>query len=181
MLNCIEVSKYINDPKGLSKLSQVGVDLTIESIKKVIEPNYYSNTPTMSGIFINKTYINPSSYISVASRFVKFESKGPELEVFYLDAGVYSVTFDQGLFKLPNNITALLRHRSSLLRIGGCIPGGVYDPGFEVEQIGAMMTLNLPVVLEKHSRIAQMTMHHNTPVPDENMYTGQYQGTKDIK
>lgn len=177
MLNCIEVKEYILDPQNLSKLSQVGVDLTVDSIKKVVDltgqGQVYCNPK--NAIWVDKTEIIPDSYQCMF--LVTCQGKS----VFELSPGVYSVTFDQGLLKLPNNITALLRHRSSLLRIGGSIPGGIYDPGFEVEQIGAMMFLNLPIIIERHSRIAQMTMYRNTPVPDEFMYNGQYQGKGDIK
>ena len=178
MLNCIEVREYIFDPKDLCKLSQVGVDLTIDSIKQVLDLTesgiVYWNP--VNGIYTDKTEIISDSYVPLT-----FRNNQQGRSVIQLSPGVYSVTFDQGLLKLPNNITALLRHRSSLLRIGGCIPGGIYDPGFEVEQIGAMMFLNLPIIIERHARIAQMTMNYNTKVPEEFMYNGQFQGEKDVK
>ena len=111
--------------------------------------------------------------------------KDPDLHYYKAEDLITGTTIKvfnwEFLLVKANAHTKLLRHRSSLLRIGGSIPGGVYDPGFEVEQLGAMMFINLPIIIEEHARIAQMTMYENTPVPEEFMYNGQFLGTKDFK
>ena len=71
MLNCIEVKEHIKDPKELCKLSQVGVDLTVDSIKQVIditEDRMIWSLENLNGIYLDKTYINPDSYIPEIGR-----------------------------------------------------------------------------------------------------------------
>ena len=62
--------------------------------------------------------------------------------------------------------------------MGGTCTSGVYDPGFEVDQMGGVMILNKTIVLEKGARIAQIIMHENNPAE---LYDGQWQGNKDKK
>jgi deoxycytidine triphosphate deaminase len=87
------------------------------------------------------------------------------------------LTFEQGV-KLPSNKTAFIRHRSSILRCGGIITSGVYDPGFEVDEMGAVLIATQPITIEKGARVAQIIIFDNF---DAELYAGQWQGTKDVK
>ena len=97
--------------------------------------------------------------------------------MFILPAGEYSLTFEQGV-KLPSGKTAFIRHRSSILRCGGIITSGVYDPGFEVDEMGGVLIATQPITIEKGARVAQIIIFDNF---DAELYAGQWQGNKDVK
>ena len=62
--------------------------------------------------------------------------------------------------------------------MGGTVTSGVYDPGFEVDQMGGVMTITKSVVLEKGARLAQIIMFENNSAE---LYDGQWQKDKDVK
>ena len=87
----------------------------------------------------------------------------------------YGMTATQFFFGNPKSF---IRHRSSILRCGSFITSGVYDPGFEVEQMGAVMFVEEELYLEKGARVAQVIVLENT---NAELYSGQWQGSKDLK
>ena len=97
--------------------------------------------------------------------------------VFKLDPGTYSLTFEQGC-KLDNKHTAFIRHRSSILRCGGIITSGVYDPSFYVDEMGAVLIATKPIMIERGARVAQLVIFENY---EAEAYSGQFLGKKDIK
>ena len=97
--------------------------------------------------------------------------------VWELEPGVYDITFAQGC-KIPNDIMMLIRQRSSLLRNGTMLHSSVFDAGFETEQMGTVMTVQLPITIEEGARVAQIYSHQGTPVGEDRLYTGQWQGDK---
>ena len=97
--------------------------------------------------------------------------------MYTLEPGTYSLTFEQGC-KLDAKHTAFIRHRSSVLRAGGIITSGVYDSGFEVDEMGAMLIATERIVLEKGARCAQIIMFENY---EAELYDGQFQKGKDVK
>ena len=143
---------------GFGKSAQVGFDLTVKSIKKYISGG---------DIGCNKT--DPAKLDPLL------------VEDFYkLPVGMYSLTFHQGC-KLPPNIKASIIHRSSILRCGGLITSGVYDPGFEVEEMGAILVVFQELTIEKNARVAQIVMEQCNGVAQEDLYSGQWQKNKDVK
>jgi deoxycytidine triphosphate deaminase len=72
----------------------------------------------------------------------------------------------------------MITHRSSLLRMGWSLMSGIYDPGFAVEEMGAVMRGDTQIFIEKGARIAQIVVHecHNS-----SLYDGQWQKDKDVK
>lgn len=144
---------------GKGKKAQVGYDLTLQSINKV------KGGKVLSG----GTHVDP--YVPMNT--VTIDGK----EVFQLQAGTYSLTFEQGV-KLPTNYTAFIRHRSSVLRCGGIITSGVYDPGFEVDQMGAVLIATENIQIEKGARVAQIILFENV---EAEAYDGQFQKDRDYK
>ena len=65
-----------------------------------------------------------------------------------------------------------------MLRSGGVITSGVYDPGFEVDEMGAMLIVTETIIIELGARVAQIIMIKNEKAM---LYDGQFQGKKDIK
>jgi len=145
---------------GKGQKAQVGYDLTLKSVNK----------------------INGGAVTANATIVAQYEEVLPTLTennkiMYNLDAGAYSLTFEQGV-KLPENKTAFIRHRSSILRCGGIITSGVYDPGFEVDEMGGVLVAQQPIAIEKGARVAQIIMMENTSAE---LYDGQFQKDKDLK
>jgi deoxycytidine triphosphate deaminase len=92
-----------------------------------------------------------------------------------LEPGVYSVTMAQGC-KIPNHTMCLIRQRSSLLRCGALISSSIFDAGFETKNIGTVMIVHNPIVIEVNARIACMYAHPCNTVLDDVLYAGQWQG-----
>ena len=159
LLNSHQVADHLQT-NGLGAKAQVGYDLTLKSIKRIMG----------GAVTQDKTIVE--EYLEV----VPFQNANDKY-MFKLTPGVYSLTFDQGC-KLPNNVTAFIRHRSSILRCGAEITSGVYDPGFEVDEMGGVLFAHRELVIEKGARVAQIIMMENTPA---DLYDGQFQKDKDLK
>ena len=142
---------------GMGKCAQVGYDLTVKSIKKYLSGGY---------VGLKKT--TPADLYVVGC----FNDK------YILSPGMYSLTFHQGC-KIPSNIKAKITHRSSILRCGGKIESGIYDPGFEVDEMGAVLFVMHELTIEKDARVAQIVMEECYTV--DKLYNGQWQKEKDVK
>lgn len=170
-LNSDEAIVFIKDPLQLALKQQVGVDLTINKIKVIRQ--YKKN-----GVFKTYTKIEEQwTYKEIEAYPLNFK-EDENLEGWLLPSGIYSLTFDQGI-ELPNNVSANIIERSSFNRLGNQIKSSIYDPGFKVEKMGATLYLNFPMLIEKHSRVAQIVMEYNKPI--KNIYNGQFQNEKDKK
>lgn len=161
MLNNADQVEQLLQTNGKGAKAQVGYDLTLKEVKRIkggtvstrqtiVTPYEELSTITMDG--------NPSKY-------------------YLLAPGSYSLTFEQGV-KLPSGKTAFIRHRSSILRCGAIITSGVYDPGFEVDEMGAVLIATQPITIEVGARVAQIIIFDNF---DAELYDGQWMGTKDVK
>jgi len=159
MLNNAQQVEQLLDTNGKGAKAQVGYDLTLKEVKQI-----------MGGtVFSDKTEVLP--YLEVPTFATNSKT------VYNLSPGTYSLTFDQGI-KLPSFKTAFIRHRSSILRCGGIITSGVYDPGFETDEMGAVLIATRPITIEKGARVAQIIIFDNMAAE---LYDGQWQGTKDVK
>lgn len=159
MLNNADQVEQLLQTNGKGAKAQVGYDLTLKEVKRI-------NGGT---VLSDKTIVD--SYTGVT----EYELEGRVR--FSLEPGSYSLTFEQGV-KLPSNKTAFIRHRSSILRCGGIITSGVYDPGFEVDEMGAVLIATQPITIEKGARVAQIIIFDNS---EAELYDGQWQGNKDVK
>ena len=159
MLNNADQVEQLLQTNGKGAKAQVGYDLTLKEVKQIVGGT----------VFSDKTEVLP--YLEVPT-FVK-DSK----TVYTLSPGSYSLTFEQGV-KLPSGKTAFIRHRSSILRCGAIITSGVYDPGFEVDEMGGVLIATRPINIEKGARVAQIIIFDNS---EAELYDGQWQGNKDVK
>jgi deoxycytidine triphosphate deaminase len=182
MLNSDEAIKFIIDPLGLAVKQQVGVDLTIEQIKILKEDHRrYMGVHLGNTILKKETLIRDKTYIPLEIKEKKIEGKNGEeiiIKGWFLDIGVYSLTFNQGC-KLPDFISAEIKGRSSLNRVGNLLNSSIFDPGFETKAMGATLYVGNPILIEYQSRLAQIIMHECRPT--KNLYKGQFQKEKDIK
>ena len=154
------VMSKIDDPKGLAKPAQVGVDLTVNNILRIRGATVIPREgKTMLGGFGE----------------VKW-SEGVEGTILLEPGVAYGVEFDQGLKELSNNETAFIMQRSSLNRSGVQLQGSVYDPGFHTTTLGATIYVYVPIVIERHARLAQLLITTSEEVAQVNLYSGQFQG-----
>ena len=136
------------DTKDKGKKAQVGYDLALKSINKV------------NGGMVMKDKTTVFDYDEVTP-FINDDGKF----LYQLEPGTYSLTFEQGC-KLDDKHTAFI------------ITSGVYDPGFEVDEMGGMLVATETIVLEKGARVAQIIMMENA---EAELYDGQWQKDKDKK
>ena len=163
MLNNAQQVEQLLDTNGKGAKAQVGYDLTLKEVKRILG----------GVVTTNKTQVEP--YTEEEVSIIVIENN--HIPVYNLMPGSYSLTFEQGI-KLPSNKTAFIRHRSSILRCGAIITSGVYDPGFEVDEMGAVMIVTQPLAIEVGARVAQIIIFDNF---DAELYAGQWQGNRDVK
>ena len=159
ILNADMQLQYL-ETRGLGSKAQVGYDVTLKAVRSI----------NGGMVLVDKTIVD--DYHDV----LPIQSPTGKL-LFKLDPGTYSLTFEQGC-KLDNNHTAFIRHRSSVLRCGAIITSGVYDPGFEVDEMGGVMLATKPITIEKGARVAQIVVFENYTAES---YRGQYYKSGDIK
>ena len=145
-------------PSEYSKPAQVGIDLSLNSVH---------SCHGGSIVYTDRTEIDPEIFQEVKT--VQVDGK----ECWMLDPGTYAITFNEGC-KIPSNAAAFIIHRSSLYRTGNSIVSPVWDPGFETNQMGTVMIVNVRLVVEKNARVAQMVVH--TTDGEAELYNGQWQG-----
>lgn len=173
------VEKYLKfNPKLFDREKQeqqIGVDLTVDTINEVNS----KEMPNIEGIFNDKTYL--PEYNEFVNDIFTLPTSLEGKIIFQLEANsIYSITFNEGC-KLDDNSGGFIKGRSSLIRMGCLIESGMYDPGFEVEQMGCILhTPNYPIIIEKNSRIAQLVLQ-TTNEKIINIYDGQFKGDKDAK
>lgn len=171
-----------------NNIQQVGIDLTVKSIRDVTAEGivgYVGNkTAIYEGLYNNETNEGKVREVELKDVSLYMEdfhvdiSKENSIYGYILPQGVYSVTFNEGC-KLPNNVSAKIVQRSSILRTGNIIMSSVYDPGFEVDNMGAMMFIYQEIIIGENARVAQIVCDETYAV--SNVYNGQYQGNKDKK
>lgn len=176
--NAQYVLQYIVDDSGLAKPAQVGVDLTVNKISRIVSDNKGEG----GRIYNDAT----ADRAGVKARFARYEEvaleqsehDGEMIDVFVLEPGAYSIEFDQGLEPLSAEDTAFIYQRSTLGRNGAMIRSSVYDPGFETPAMGAILYVFQPIHIEQHARVAQIVVHQNY---EAEQYSGSYQGTNDFR
>jgi deoxycytidine triphosphate deaminase len=158
------VNNQIIITNGKGQKAQVGYDLTLDSASRILSAK--ADHGHISAIGPTK--------LPEYSRIVP-NSDG----VYKFYGGMYSLTFEQGC-KLPQGVCCWITHRSSILRCGAFISSGLYDPGFECEQMGAVLIVPADgsLTIERGARVAQFFA---STAEDSVLYDGQWQGAKDVK
>jgi dUTP pyrophosphatase len=88
--------------------------------------------------------------------------------------GIYIITYNE-IVHLPNNIMALARPRSSLLRCGVTVNTAVWDAGYSGRSQSLMVVYNpRGFRLQKNARIVQLIFMRLTAETEG--YSGSYQG-----
>lgn len=92
---------------------------------------------------------------------------------YHLEKGVYKMVYNE-VVKMPLDVAAIARTRSTLLRNGAMIGTAVWDPGYEGRS-SSMLTVYNPygLKLKKDARIAQLIFFQTGEVGKG--YSGVYQ------
>lgn len=146
------------------KSSQVGYDLTLKQVNKI--GNTDIAIAKIGKVLKDKTELTnytPYGLINLDG-----------VHGWLLHQGVYDITFNEGC-KLPANRVAFIKQRSSLYRNGTIINSPVFDPNFETEFMGTLMFVYDTIFIEENARVAQIYFHECTPVPEDQLYNGQFQ------
>lgn len=152
------------------QIQQVGIDLTVKEVKKI-----------NGGII--RSDDNPKEKVSI-DPFTKFspftEDDGRQ---YYILSRLtaYSITFEEEC-RIPPDYTGFIKHRSSLMRVGGFANSAIFDPGYQSQGgISCVIFTFESVKVEVGARLSQMYFIQNYEVLEEDLYNGQYQGHKNIK
>jgi len=156
LLNAQNIMQFLTPSEGVGGKAQVGYDLSIKNITKIIGGN------------ICKTFKEIMPYEQVVCN---------SENTWELEQGVYSLTFNEGI-KLDSTHSGFVIHKSSILRCGGFITSGVFDSGFECKEIGATLFVAARIEIERGASLAQFLIVENQPAE---LYNGNYQGEKDLK
>ena len=146
------VTEYIDLDK---QLQPSGFDLSLESVEEFLGGGAVD--------FSNK------ERVIAETKTIEPDSDG----WINLEKGVYKVVYNE-VVKMPLNIAAIARTRSTLLRNGGEVGTAVWDPGYEGRS-SSMLTIHNPhgLRLKKNARVAQLIFFETGDV--ERGYSGVYQ------
>lgn len=161
MLNAEQIKQYIKTSE-YSKYTQAGVDLSVFKIEVVLKGG---------SVLKDKTIIDKENYEELPLERMK---DNPMINGWYLQPGVYSCTFNEGI-KVPNNAQAKITHRSSIYRMGNIIESPWWDAGFHCDNMNSTLIVNTEMFVEQNARLAQVIFHEMTETKD--LYNGQWQGS----
>lgn len=158
----------LDNTKG--KPAQVGYDLAVKEIKRVLGMGYVLKDETILPKY--QTLEKETTIV-----FSKKQNKDIQVRGWMLHPGTYEVTFWEGC-DISNNLSSEIIQRSSVARCGGKINSSVFDPGFKTEEMGTMISIHRDLFIEEDTRIGQMVFEESEPLPDEKLYNGQFQNDK---
>ena len=142
-----------------SQLQPNGLDLTLHSVRRLLEPGHLGTT-------------NAQRHLP-ASELVPFDPQG----MVRLGPAPYLAAFNEVLH-LSQQIMALGKARSSLLRSGVAIHNAVWDAGYEGQSQALMVVYNPHgFTVTRDARVLQLvffTLESATEAP----YQGNFQGER---
>lgn len=153
----IIVSRKIVFPVVENQVQPNGIDLTIKRLFKIVGNS--------GGVYCDKTVLPENVEIFFDRQ--RYSNKN----IYEIEPLVcYGVEFNESI-KIPFNMCADLKARSSVVRNSGFIKSGLYDSGFENTNIGAFLTTYVSFEIEQNARIAQIFFHWADAA---SQYTGQW-------
>jgi dUTP pyrophosphatase len=142
---------------GMEQVQPNGVDLTIKDIAR------YSSAGVIGSTNESRVLSNTES--------IEFNESG----MVNLSPGCYLITHNE-VVNLPNNVMALARPRSSLLRCGVAIHTAVWDAGYSGRSQSLMVVYNQHGFrLERNARVVQLVFSLLSSAVSEG-YNGIFQG-----
>ena len=147
-------------------IQQVGIDLRVKDIYQM-QPHFHIDIDGYRTCYCAGNIPKEGKTQIFLNKETVFENG-----VCMLNPGYYEIEFEEGC-KLNKNTALDLKTRSSLVRCGATIFNGMFDPGFETENIGCFLEVRFPIIIEKGSRLAQAIVYNCSDV--DNIYNGQWQ------
>lgn len=99
--------------------------------------------------------------------------KPDEEDWFYLPKGCYLVVYNEAV-RIPLDVVAIARSRSTLLRCGASIETAVWDPGYEGRSSSLLVVHNPNGIrVKRNARVTQLLFLKTSRVREG--YTGVYQ------
>jgi dUTP pyrophosphatase len=146
------ISNYIDIEK---QLQPSGFDLSVQKVSEYIESGTVD--------FSNKE-----------RKIAETNLLKPNMEGWYkLKQGCYMLVYNE-VVKIPLDVVAIARSRSSLLRNGASMGTAVWDPGYKGRSSSLLVVHNPNgITLKKDARVAQLIFFKTNEV--ENGYSGIYQ------
>lgn len=150
------------------KKAQVGVDLSVKSIKYIMTP----------GLVLKEKTIAPR-YADMLKVSCVVGDGSPTRKGWELQPGTYICELNEGI-QLGGNDTGFIIGRSSLNRSGVTVMSAVWDPGFTTVDNSRVNTMSVRIIvdsdscfIEENARVAQLIVADNS---DTELYDGQWQG-----
>jgi dUTP pyrophosphatase len=95
---------------------------------------------------------------------------------FSIPQGCYMIVYNEAV-KMPLNIVALCRARSTVLRNGAAVETAVWDPGYQGRSSSLLVVHNQSGIrLKRNARVAQLVFYPTEEV--EKGYSGVYQNER---
>lgn len=151
----------VTGPITEENIAQHGVDLNLIKVEKIVGKGFVPR--------VGKTRL--ATRLAVYPGQVQVNDEVIE-NAWYLEPGSYDITFEQGC-EIPSDQMLLIRQRSSLLRNGAILHSSCFDAGFRSSNVGTVLHVRIPIVIEVGARVAQIYAHESNVV--ENLYSGQFQ------
>jgi dUTP pyrophosphatase len=141
------------------------------SLEEQLQPNGFDITVRDIALLQNPGQIAADNSRRIISELAPLAFDG--LGFIDLVPGVYSITYNE-IVHLPNNLMALARPRSSLLRCGVTVGTAVWDAGYSGRS-QSMLVVYHPqgFRLQKNARVTQLVFMKVTGETDG--YNGAYQ------
>lgn len=153
-----QIREYLFTPHNYHKINQVGVDLSVCKIERIIGGVQ---------ILIETTVVLPEHFTKMHLQNIEGR------KMWRLTEGAYALTFNEGV-EIPAAATGFITSRSSIYRGGAKINSPIWDPGFKTDQMGTtLFVLSNTIFIEENARVCQFYMITNPTVTD--LYNGQFQ------
>jgi dUTP pyrophosphatase len=134
-----------------------GVELTLNKVERFVSPGAVD-------------FDNAKRVVS-DTEVLEFDDHG----WIELESGAYLVTFNE-IVDIPEDVTAIARPRSSLLRSGATMATALWDPGYRGRSQSLLVVYNPHGLrLGKNARLLQLVFLRLGEAADE-VYSGAYQG-----
>jgi len=138
------------------QLQPAGFDLTLREVRKFTSGGYID--------------FNNSKRRIAESSLLPFDENG----TLKLEKGSYLLVFNEYL-KLPLDIAAIAKPRSSLIRSGATVETAIWDPGYEGRGRALLIVYNEHgLILERNARVVQLVFVKVASPGLE--YAGMYKG-----
>jgi len=171
ILNPFSLSTMLNDKQLRTLITEQGLVTNYIDLETQLQPGGFDLSLDSIEEYLGGGAVDFSNKERVIGETNKLSPD--EKGWFNLEKGVYKVVYNE-VVKMPLDVAAIARTRSTLLRNGAEVGTAVWDPGYEGRS-SSMLTVHnrFGLRLKKDARIAQLIFFHTGEVGKG--YSGVYQ------